>query len=113
MKRFTKHSEEWGTFLDVKYRPEIKNPHKYDGELAVVASVTDGYNPMEEKYERTRELLKQLKNSRTKIMICTKSDLVLRDLDILTQMDNVTVSWSINTLNETFEGIIKKQFWIT
>lgn len=103
MKRFTKHSEEWGTFLDVKYWPEIKNPHKYDGELAVIGSVTDGYNPMEEKYERTRDLLKQLKNSRTKIMICTKSDLVLRDLDILTQMDNVTVSWSINTLDETFK----------
>ena len=26
MKRFTGHEEKWGTFLDVKYWPEIKNP---------------------------------------------------------------------------------------
>ena len=28
MKRFTGHKEEWGTFLDVKHWPEIKNPKK-------------------------------------------------------------------------------------
>ena len=26
MKRFTGHTEPWGTFLDVKYWPAIKNP---------------------------------------------------------------------------------------
>lgn len=26
MKRLTNHPEEWGTFLDVKHWPEIKNP---------------------------------------------------------------------------------------
>ena len=29
MKRFTGHKEEWGTFLDVKHWPKIKNPKKY------------------------------------------------------------------------------------
>ena len=33
MKRFTGHKEEWGTFLDVKHWPEIKNPKKYAGQL--------------------------------------------------------------------------------
>ena len=32
MKRFTGHTEEWGTFLDVKHWPEIKNPKKYAGQ---------------------------------------------------------------------------------
>ena len=31
MKRFTGHTEPWGTFLDVKHWPEIKNPRKYGG----------------------------------------------------------------------------------
>ena len=31
MKRFTVHAEPWGTFLDVKVWPEIKNPEKYAG----------------------------------------------------------------------------------
>lgn len=82
----------------------IKNPLKYAGQLAVIGSVTDGYNPLEEKYGKTRELLQQLQKSRAKIMICTKSDLVVRDLDILTKMENVTVSWSINTLDENFKN---------
>lgn len=104
MKRFTGHSEDWGTFLDVKYWKPIINPKKYEGQLAVIGSVTDGYNPLEETYGRTRALLEELKDSGAKIMICTKSDLVVRDLDILTQMKDVTVSWSINTLDENFKN---------
>lgn len=104
MKRFTGHTEPWGTFLDVKYWPEIKNPQKYRGQRVVIGSVTDGYLPQEEVYRRTRSLLEQLKTSGAKLMICTKSDLVLRDLDLLTQMPDVTVSWSINTLDENFQN---------
>ena len=104
MKRFTGHAEERGTFLDVKQWPEIKNPHKYVGQRVVIGSVTDGYNPQEETYRRTQALLEQLQDSDAKIMICTKSDLVLRDLDLLKQMKDITVSWSINTLDETFKN---------
>ena len=104
MKRFTGHIEDWGTFLDVKYWKPITNPKKYANQLAVIGSVTDGYNLYEEQFGRTRALLEELKDSDAKIMICTKSDLVVRDLDILTQMKDVTVSWSINTLDETFQS---------
>ena len=54
MKRFTGHTEPWGTFLDVKNWKPITNPHKYDGERGVIGSVTDGYNPYEEEFHRTR-----------------------------------------------------------
>ena len=37
-------------------------------------------------------------------MICTKSDLVLRDLELLKQFPKVTVSWSVNTLDENFRA---------
>ena len=50
MKRFTGHKEEWGTFLDVKCWPEIKNPKKFAGQRIVIGSVTDGYNPQEEQF---------------------------------------------------------------
>ena len=39
MKRFTGHTEPWGTFLDVKNWKPITNPHKYDGERVVIGSV--------------------------------------------------------------------------
>ena len=102
MKRFTAHTEPWGTFLDVKHWKPIANPHKFDGQRIVIGSVTDGYNPYEEEFRRTRKLLEELKGTTAEIMICTKSDLVLRDLDLLKSFPKVTVSWSVNTLDEQF-----------
>ena len=104
MKRFTGHKEEWGTFLDVKHWPEIKNPKKYAGQRVVIGSVTDGYNPQEEQFRNTRKLLEQLIGSDADILICTKSDLVVRDIDLLKKLGRVTVSWSINTLDENFKN---------
>ena len=106
MKRFTGHKEEWGTFLDVKHWPEIKNPKKYAGQRVVIGSVTDGYNPQEEQFGNTRKLLEQLIGSDADILICTKSDLVVRDIDLLKKLGRVTVSWSINTLDENFKNDI-------
>lgn len=104
MKRFTGHTEPWGTFLDVKHWPVIKNPQKYKGQRVVIGSVTDGYLPQEAQFRNTRKLLEQLKNSSAELLICTKSDLVLRDLDLLKEMGKVTVSWSINALEEAFQS---------
>ena len=104
MKRFTGHTEPWGTFLDVKHWPAIKNPQKYRGQRIVIGSVTDGYLPQEEQFGNTRRLLEQLKGSGAELLICTKSDLVLRDIDLLKEMGKVTVSWSINTLDEDFKA---------
>lgn len=108
MKRFTGHTEPWGTFLDVKHWPEIKNPRKYRGQRVVIGSVTDGYLPQEEQFRNTRKLLEQLRGSGAEILICTKSDLVVRDLDLLKQLGKVTVSWSINTLDEAFHQDMDK-----
>ena len=104
MKRFTGHPEEWGSLLDVKHWPETKNPQKYAGQRVVIGSVTDGYNPQEEIFQNTRKLLEQLRGSDADILICTKSDLVVRDIDLLKELGQVTVSWSINTLDEAFKN---------
>ena len=102
MKRFTNHSEPWGSFVDVKYWEPIKNPKKYVGKEMFFGSVTDPYQPLEEKYERTRNLLKELQGSGCKVSIATKSDLVLRDLDLIKTFPEARVSFSINTLDEEF-----------
>lgn len=104
MKRFTGHTEPWGDFLDVKHWPEIKNPAKYAGKELFIGSVTDPYLPQEEQYGRTRALLMQLKGSGAKISIATKSDLILRDLDLIKSFPEASVSWSINTLDEDFQS---------
>ena len=83
MKRFTDHPEEWGSFLDVKYWPKIKHLERYAGKELFFGSVTDPYNPQEELYGRTHALLEQLHGSGIKLSIQTKSDLVLRDIDLI------------------------------
>ena len=103
MKRFTGHNEEWGTFLDVKYWPEISNIEKYIGSEFMFGTVTDPYNPQEETYRRTRCMLEQLSRIRVKLSIQTKSDLVLRDLDLIKRFPDARVGFSINTLDESFK----------
>ena len=61
-------------------------------------------NPQEEQFGNTRKLQEQLIGSGADILICTKSDLVVRDIDLLKKLGRVTVSWSINTLDENFKN---------
>lgn len=103
MKRFTNHPEPWGEFVDVKVWQPIKNPGKYNGKELFIGSVTDPYQPAEEKYGRTRALLEELRGSGAKLSIATKSDLILRDLDLIKTFPDARVSWSINTLDEAFK----------
>ena len=104
MKRFTGHDEPWGTFLDIKHWEAIKNPQKYAGQTIIIGSVTDAYNPQEETFRRTRAFLEQMQESRINLIITTKSDLVLRDLDLIKTFPSPLISWSINTLDENFKN---------
>ena len=102
MKRFTSHPEPWGDFLDVKRWPAIRNAEKYRGKEFFFGSVTDPYVPQEAVHRRTRALLEELQGSGIRLSIATKSDLVLRDLDLIKTFPDARVSWSINTLDESF-----------
>ncbi|RVU97580.1 radical SAM protein [Coriobacteriales bacterium OH1046] len=108
MKRFTNHREPWGDFVDVKFWPPIKHPEKHAGKEAFLGSVCDPYQPAEKTYGRTRALLEELAGSGISISIATKSDLVLRDLDLIKTFPNARVSWSINTLDEDVRRAMDK-----
>ena len=102
MKKFTGHEEEWGTFLDVKFWNEIKNPQRYAGKSFFMSSVTDPYNPQEKISGRSREFLETFQGVDIHLRLQTKSDLILRDLDLIRTFKNVRVGFSINTLDENF-----------
>ena len=108
MKRFTNHPEPWGEFLNVKRWPHIRNPEKYRGKEIFLSSVTDPYQPAEERYGRTRALLEQLRGSGCRLSIATKSDPILRDLDLIRSFPGARVSWSINTLDDDFQQQMDK-----
>ena len=104
MKRFTGHAEPWGSFVDVKHWPPLRRPERHAGKEVFIGSVTDPYQPLEETRRRTRALLEQLQGSGIAVSIATKSDLVLRDLDLLKTFPRVRVSFSVNTLDEDFRA---------
>ena len=71
---------------------------------------TDCYQPLERKLEITRGILEVFARYRHPVGIITKNSLILRDLDILTDLakDNlVHVYISITTLNEDLRGAME------
>lgn len=104
MKRFTNHKEDWGSFIDIKRCNKSLNKKKLVGQRVFLSSVTDCYNPYEEKYELTKSILEELVDVDCFLGISTKSSLILRDIDLLKRMKHLTVSMSINTLDEEFKN---------
>lgn len=103
MKRFTGHTEAWGNFIDIKCCDNPINIKKLYHKSVFISSVTDCYNPFEKKYQATRRILEQLRAADCFVTISTKSNLILRDIDLLKQFQNLTVAVSINTLDENFQ----------
>jgi DNA repair photolyase len=102
MKRFSDHPEPWGEFVDAKEWPPLRSAARLAGKEVFVGSVTDPYQPCEKTLRRTRALLEQLQGSGVRVSIATKSDLVLRDLDLIKALPGARVSLSVNTLDEAF-----------
>lgn len=75
----------------------------YEPKFIMFSGDTDCYQPIERKLEITRAALKVCLEYRNPVSILTKNSLILRDLDILSEMaklDLVTTSLSITTLNK-------------
>jgi DNA repair photolyase len=100
----------WGDVIEV--RTNIVSRLKKDLEkrprgVIGMGTVTDPYQPLESEYELTRGCLTVLKRVGARISILTKSDLVLRDLDILTGWPDSEVGISIGCSNEQIASIVE------
>ena len=75
-----------------------------------IGSMSDTYNPLEIKYEQTRGSLKLISKYGFGVSIDTKSDLVLRDLDLLKEINsknNVIIKFTITTPDDRLSKIIE------
>ncbi|OPX28170.1 MAG: hypothetical protein B1H08_06465 [Candidatus Omnitrophica bacterium 4484_171] len=70
-----------------------------------MANSSDPYTPEDSKLKLTRKALEILKNYQIRLMLVTKSSLILRDIDILKDIKHLVVSISITTLDK---GLSKK-----
>lgn len=65
-----------------------------------IANSSDPYLPLEKKLKITRKILQILSKYDIKLLIVTKSDLILRDLDILKNFKNIVIAFTITSLNK-------------
>ena len=75
-----------------------------------IGSMSDTYNPEDLKYEQTRNALKLISKYNYGVSIDTKSDLILRDIDILKKINeknNVIIKFTITTPNDELSKIIE------
>lgn len=110
MTRWYHKGEKWGTFVDVKknavecLQKEVKN--KRLGTI-LLSSVTDAYQPVEKKYMVTRNLLKTLEDHSFPVQILTKSSLVLRDMDVLSNINQSEVGFTITFADDKYRKIFE------
>jgi DNA repair photolyase len=100
----------WGCFVDVKKNISLilsKELQKKKKGVVGVSTVTDPYQPIEKKYQLTRNCLKQLKKYEFAVCIQTKSSLILRDMDILKEFKNVEIFFSFSTINNKLQKILE------
>jgi len=103
MKRFTGHLEPWGDFVDVKINACELIPEKtsrYKNRSIFLSSVTDPYLSVERRYELTRKILKKLIPLEPNLGIQTKSDLIVRDIDLLKQFNVCEAGLTITTIDD-------------
>ena len=102
---------------------QLKNrAFKREYGIIVVGSSTDPYLPIEENLGLTRELLQIIYRFKFPVHIITKSNLILKDLDILRKINasanlpsdlktklnhNVIVSFSFSTIDNKLAGIFE------
>ncbi len=92
---------------------KINAPEVVRGELArrswrgdpvVIGTATDPYQQAESRYGITRGILEAFRDFRNPVSITTKSPMVLRDLDLLSELAThaeVTVHFTVTTMDET------------
>ena len=109
--------DSWGKWVNVKENAvellrKKHKPGRLDGKLIYMSSVTDPYQTIEGKLKLTRELLEVMaERHKPKLVIQTRSPLVVRDCDLFRRIEdnggrvqvNMTVTTDDEDIRRTFE----------
>ncbi len=95
----------WGSWVEAKVNAPALVKGKYVDGWVFMSSICDAYQPVEKKLKLTRKILENM-DKRIKLAILTKSDLILRDIDLLKQFKDIEIGFTINS----FTGKAKKLF---
>lgn len=100
MAKWTGHEEEpWGSFVDVRWTDRPIDLEKIKGRDIIIGTVTDPYQPVEERYRVTRYILEQLINSECSITVITKGKLITRDIDLFKKISKTSDFMAMLSIN--------------
>lgn len=100
----------WGEIVEIKRNiPNVlaKELKRKKRGVVGISLTTDPYQPVEEKYKLTRFCLEQLARHDFPVSILTKSPLITRDLDILTNFKALEVGITLTTINDSERKILE------
>jgi DNA repair photolyase len=110
MKKFSRHKEPWGEFVDVKINAAdlllVEINKKKRGKIWI-SGVCDPYQPLEEKYNITRKCLDILAQNNWPVVIQTRSPLVLRDINILKGVKDIEVGLTVTTADDDIRKLFE------
>ena len=106
---------DWGNWVIIKenaaqlLRKELTRWQKKHEDVSpkiYMSTVTDPYQPIESKWEITRDLLEIMVEYKTTLVIQTRSPIITRDIDFLQRLKNLAINMSIPTGSES----VRKDF---
>lgn len=86
---------------------ELKSDN-WKKEIVNIGGVTDSYQPAEAQYKLMPDILKLMIKYKTPIIISTKSDLILRDYNLIEELSKITYVNIASTITTTDENIRQK-----
>lgn len=110
MMRFRKVSGRWGEFVLAKVNaPEIlkKEVSKKKRGKVWLSGMCDPYQPVEREMRLTRKCLEILFEHNFSVVIQTKSDLILDDIDLLTEYEDLEVMFTISTAKDSIREMFE------
>jgi DNA repair photolyase len=92
---YASESRTWGTYVEHRKFESYAIKRGTGSKRLMFSSATDAYQPVEKIVRETRTVLEAIVEADLTVSILTKSDLVLRDLDLFSRMKNVEIGMSI------------------
>lgn len=98
MSRWKKHGQ-WGSWVEAKINAPKLVKRRFVPGWVFMSSVSDAYQPVEKELKLTRKVLEKIDKS-IKLSILTKSNLVLRDMDLFKKFKKIEIGFTINSFKD-------------
>jgi len=111
MAKFQKVEGEWGSFVGVKVNaPAVlaRELERRPPGVVCLGTVCDAYQPAERKHRISRACLEAFVGREGfEVGVLTKSDLVLRDVDVLTRLESPDVGITVTCLDDRLAAVVE------